>query len=95
MEIFNNGDLTPMLITWAGKLVLALLIYLIGKWVAKKITKTIGLLMKDREVDATLNQFLSNIVYAVLLIAVILAALDAPRFANRNKEVSATFAATF
>ena len=76
MEIFNNGDLIPMLITWAGKLVLALLIYLIGKWVAKKITKTIGLLMKDREVDATLNQFLSNIVYAVLLIAVILAALD-------------------
>jgi len=76
MEIFNNGDLMPMLITWAGKLVLALLIYLIGKWVAKKITKSIGLLMKDREVDATLNQFLSNIVYAVLLIAVILAALD-------------------
>lgn len=76
MEIFNNGDLIPMLITWAGKLVLALLIYLIGKWVAKKITKNIGLMMKAREVDATLNQFLSNIVYAVLLIAVILAALD-------------------
>jgi len=76
MEIFNNGDLTPMLITWAGKLVLALLIYVIGKWVVKKITKTIGLMMKAREVEATLIQFLSNIVYAVLLIAVILAALD-------------------
>jgi len=76
MEIFNYGDLTPMLITWAGKLVLALLIYVIGKWVVKKITKTIGLMMKAREVEATLIQFLSNIVYAVLLIAVILAALD-------------------
>ena len=76
MEIFSNGDLMPMLIAGAGKLVLALLIYIIGKWVAKKITKTIGRLMKAREVDETLNQFLTNIIYAVLLIAVILAALD-------------------
>ena len=76
MEIFSNGDLMPMLIAGAGKLVLALLIYIIGKWVAKKITKTIGRLMKAREVDETLNQFLTNIIYTVLLIAVILAALD-------------------
>ena len=76
MEIFSNGDLMPMLIAGAGKLILALLIYIIGKWVAKKITMTIGRLMKAREVDETLNQFLTNIIYAVLLIAVILAALD-------------------
>ncbi len=75
-EIFGNGDLMPMLIAWTGKLVLALVIYLIGKWVAKKITNTIGRMMKAREVDETLNQFLANIVYAILLIAVILAALD-------------------
>ena len=33
VEIFSNGDLTALLIAWAGKLVLALLIYIIGKWV--------------------------------------------------------------
>ena len=76
MEIFSNGDLMPMLTAAAGKLVLALLIYIIGKWVAKNITKTIGRLMKAKEIDETLNQFLTNIIYAVLLIAVILAALD-------------------
>ena len=75
-EIFSNGDLTPLLIAWAGKLALALVIYVIGKWVAKRITNTIGRMMKAREVDETLNQFLANIVYAILLIAVILAALD-------------------
>ncbi|MEE8339601.1 MAG: mechanosensitive ion channel domain-containing protein [Xanthomonadales bacterium] len=75
-EIFSNGDLTPMLIAWAGKLALALVIYFIGQWVAKRISTTLRRMMEAREVDKTLIQFLSNIVYAVLLIAVILAALD-------------------
>ena len=75
-EIFGNADLMPILVAWAGKLVLALLIYIIGKWVAKKIAHTIGRLMEARNVDETLNRFLANIVYAILLITVILAALD-------------------
>ncbi len=75
-EFFSNGDLTPLLIGWAGKLILALLVYIIGKWVAKKIAHTIGRMMEARQVDETLNRFLSNIVYAILLITVILVALD-------------------
>jgi len=75
-EIFGNADLMPILVAWAGKLVLALLIYIIGKWVAKKIAHTIGRLMEARNVDETLNRFLANIVYAILLVTVILAALD-------------------
>jgi small conductance mechanosensitive channel len=75
-EILGNGDLVSILITWAGRLALALVIYIIGKWVARKIAKTLGGMMKAKGIDETLNQFLANIVYAVLLIAVILAALD-------------------
>jgi len=75
-EFFNNAELVPMLSDWAIKLVLALVIYVIGKWIVKKITNTIKKLMDAREVDPTLTQFLANIIYAVLLIAVILAALD-------------------
>jgi len=74
--IFGNEDLMPMLIPWAGNLALALAIYLIGKWVAKKIAKTLARMMEAKGIDETLNQFLANIVYAILLIAVILAALD-------------------
>lgn len=75
-EFFSHADLMPMLLGSAAKLVLALVIYVIGKWVAKKITNSAGRVMKTRGVDETLNHFLANIVYAVLLIAVILAALD-------------------
>ena len=75
-EIIGNAELIPLLTVWVGKLALALLIFIIGKWIAKKIANTIGLMMKAREVDDTLNRFLANIVYAVLLSVVILAALD-------------------
>ena len=75
-NFMGNADLVPLLIGWAGKLALALLIYIIGKWVAKKIVNALRRLLKSREVDETLNEFLANIAYAVLLITVILAALD-------------------
>ena len=75
-ELLNNTDLMPMLSAWAIKLVIALVIYIIGKWIAKRITGTVRKMMEAREVDETLTRFLANIVYAVLLIAVILAALD-------------------
>ena len=75
-DIFGNAELVPMLVAMGGKLVLALLIYIIGKWIAKKIANTVSRLMEARDVDETLKRFLANIVYAVLLIAVIMAALD-------------------
>ena len=73
---FNMETLMPMVTTWGIKIVLALLIYLVGKWIAKRITRVINGLMERAEMDATLVNFLGNIVYAFLLAAVILAALD-------------------
>jgi small conductance mechanosensitive channel len=72
----DSQTLVPMLTDWGIKIVLALAIYIVGKWVAKRITKFIGKLMERAEMDDTLVNFLSNIVYALLLAAVILAALD-------------------
>jgi len=72
----TRADLVPMLTDWAVKIVLALLIYIIGKWIVKRITKVLRKLMDARNVDATLVNFLSNVVYAILLVAVILASLD-------------------
>ena len=73
---FNLETLTPMLIDWGIKIVLALAVFVIGKWISKRITKVIRKLMERAELDATLVTFLCNIVYAILLAAVILAALD-------------------
>ncbi len=75
-EFFANANLVPMLTDWAVKIMLTLVIYIIGKWVAKRLTNLARKLMEAREADATLVSFLCNLVYAILLIAVILAALD-------------------
>jgi len=75
-DFFSNAELIPMLSNWVVEIVIALLIYIIGKWVAKRITKFVAKLMQARDVDPTLVNFLSNLVYAILLVAVILAALD-------------------
>jgi len=75
-EFFSNADLMPMLTDWAIKIVLALLIYVIGKWIANRVTAFVRRLMGVRAADPTLINFLSNVVYAILLAAVILASLD-------------------
>jgi len=75
-EFMANAELVPMLTGWAIKIILALVIYVIGKWVAKKVANFARKLMEGREADPTLVNFLCNIIYAILLVAVILAALD-------------------
>jgi small conductance mechanosensitive channel len=72
----TDANLLPMLGGWAIKIILALVIYIVGKWVVNRITALVRRLMDGRSVDPTLVNFLSNLVYAVLLVAVILAALD-------------------
>ena len=75
-EFMSSAELVPMLSAWAVRIVMALVIYVIGKWVAKKVANFARKLMEGREADPTLVNFLCNIIYAVLLVAVILAALD-------------------
>ncbi len=75
-EFFTNAELMPMLGDWAVKILLAIIIYLVGKWIARRVTAFVTRLMNSREADPTLVKFLSNVVYAILLTAVILAALD-------------------
>ena len=73
---FNSEALVAMGVDWAIKIVLALIIFIVGKWVAKRITAFVSKIMKRAEVDPTLDKFLSNIIYTILLAAIILAALD-------------------
>ncbi len=56
-------------------LLIAILIFVIGKWIAKWITNILRKMMHRKPLDATLVSFLGNIIYAVLLIFVIIAAI--------------------
>lgn len=71
-EIFKN--LQPLVISYAGKGFAALLIFLIGKWIARKITNVLIRLMTVRAVDVTLIKFLEGILYYALLTSVVIAA---------------------
>jgi small conductance mechanosensitive channel len=57
------------------KIVAAVLIFIIGRWIAGLVKRLIGRLMAKREVDETIAIFVSNIAYAALLIFVIIAAI--------------------
>ena len=57
------------------RIVTAILIFVIGRWVARVIRSTSGKMMSRSNVDATLVPFLENLIYVSLLTFVILAAL--------------------
>ena len=61
----------------AINLVTAIAIFVIGKWIAGMVTKALRTLMQKREVDKTLETFVSNLVRMVLMVFVIIAAIGA------------------
>lgn len=63
--------------TYGLKIIGALLIFIIGKWIAKWIQRLLVTLMKKKKVDDTLQSFLENLVYILLLIVIVLASLSA------------------
>jgi small conductance mechanosensitive channel len=61
---------------YAFSLLMALLIFIIGKWIVNKIVGIFGkLLRKVKGMDETLIKFLENIVYYALMIVVLLTSL--------------------
>lgn len=58
------------------KVLLALVIFVIGKWIAGAIKNKLVKTMNNREVDPALVSFGSSLVYYILLIAVTLAAVQ-------------------
>jgi small conductance mechanosensitive channel len=66
-----------MLISWGGKLLAALAIFIIGRIVARAMANWVKRLCKKGGIDETLGDFLSNISYVILMALVILTALSA------------------
>lgn len=61
---------------FALNLLLALIIFFVGKWLAKKLSNLLLGALDKGKVDHTLGLFISRIGYVIMLIVVILAALD-------------------
>jgi small conductance mechanosensitive channel len=64
------------LVPWALRALMAIAIFVIGRWLAHRITKVLAHGLEKSGLDAMLVKFLSNLGYAVMLVAVVLAAVD-------------------
>jgi len=69
---------SDMIITWVSsyalKIVAAVAIFIIGRWIAGRISDLLSRVLKKSNVDVTLVGFLSNILYYTLLVVVLIAA---------------------
>ena len=75
-EFLANTDIVGMLTTGAINLVIALVIFIVGKWLARRVQNALGRLLRKRAVDDVLVDFLGTIVFALILIAAVIAAVD-------------------
>jgi small conductance mechanosensitive channel len=65
------------LVTWGFKIIAALAIFVIGRWLAKMLVAWLRRILARGEVEASLSGFLSSIMYIALMAAVVLTALGA------------------
>jgi small conductance mechanosensitive channel len=63
-------------LTYGVNIVIALIILIVGIWIAKKLTKITENLMGKRNMDPTLTKFIAGLVKILLYVIVIIAAID-------------------
>jgi small conductance mechanosensitive channel len=71
-----NELITAYVIPWGINIVTTLIIFIIGRIVAKVIVKAVKKILHKSKVDDALIGFLGNILYAALLIVVVIASLE-------------------
>ena len=70
-------NIVEILSGYAFSIIMALLIFIIGKWAVNKVVRLLGkVLRKVKGMDETLIKFLENIVYYALMVIVLLTALS-------------------
>jgi len=74
--VAQGGFFDLYVLPWTIRIIVAIAIWFVGKWVAEKLTALLRRLMTRANMDVTLVQFLGNIAYIVLLAVVIIAVLD-------------------
>jgi small conductance mechanosensitive channel len=64
-------------ITFYGiKVLAAIVIFVVGRWIAKMVKRLIEKIMTKNKIDPTLISFVSNLVYITLLVFVVVAAIN-------------------
>lgn len=64
------------IIPFVGNIVAAIIIYMVGKWIAKKIVHFVEKIGLGSKIDKTLMSFIGNLLYGFLLVLVVLTSLN-------------------
>lgn len=75
-QLLQSEFVTTQLIPWIISLVVALLIFFIGRWIAGKLVSISKRMMARGGMDSMLSNFLGSILYGLLIVVVIIAALN-------------------
>ena len=67
--------MTYFITTYSLKVVGAILIFIIGKWLARYLSKLVGKILRKNNMDETLTSFLGHITYYTLFLLVLIAAV--------------------
>ena len=73
----NNGIDSSTFVNFGKNLIIAVLIFYIGRFVVKLVVRGLTRVMDRQEVDETLQTFVGNLVRVALMIVVIIAAIGA------------------
>lgn len=77
MTEFGGGveTMVSWVMLYGVKIIVALLIFFLGRWIARKLSNAVQKMMVAREVDEAMVKFATNLAYSALLIFVVIAAL--------------------
>jgi small conductance mechanosensitive channel len=75
-NFFIDANIVDILIAGGINLVIAAVIFLVGKWLARFAQRTLEKLLRNRQIDDVLVDFLGNIVFALIIVVAVVAAFD-------------------
>lgn len=75
-EFITNANIVDIVTKGAINLILAGIIFWVGKWLAARVQNTMKALLRKRSIEDVLVDFLGTIVYALILIVAVVAAFD-------------------
>jgi small-conductance mechanosensitive channel len=79
-ELLSKGgeiDWVGLAVLWGGRVLAAIVILLVGLWLARRISRALSGVLERAKVEAILAAFFGNVAYAVVLALVLVTALDA------------------
>lgn len=72
---FDTSQLISLATSFGINLLVAVIIFFVGNWMTKKIVQIAEKIMERSKLDDTITNFLGNLLYGLLMVVVIMAAL--------------------